>query len=138
MRVDFEVIDGIIVVILKGHLSYESASAFRANCLSQLRSEKIVFNLSELSFVGSNGIKSFLDTMAELSVDQTFDVKFCGVGIEFYRLFQMSPLKDAEIYEDDKIARVSFHTPQNQCKPVIRASDVPQDFEEEGRVRRNR
>ena len=132
MQADFQWVDGVIVVYFKGHLSYESACVFRTHCLTKLRSEKVVFDFRKLSFVGSNGIKSFVETMVELSVDKASSIKFCGVGNEFYRVFQASPLRDVEIYEDDKKACVSFNSVSLPTVPVtgsyIEASEISQDF----------
>ena len=119
MQVHLEVIDEVVVVHLKGRLSYESASRFRAHCLSQLRSEKVVFNLSGLNFVGSSGIHAFLETMTELSVDDNSTVKFSGVGPEFQKIFQNSRLKDVEIYENHNKAQASFKYPSITSGPRL-------------------
>ena len=138
MQAEFEVKDGVIVVHLKGRLSYEWAGVFRSSCLEQLNRlhyEKIVFNLSELSFVGSSGINEFLETITELSSDKFSEIKFCGVAAEFQRIFQVSPLKNIEIYENDKKACRSFQLPMGSKsdvkKPFFKSSKVPQEFEED-------
>ena len=49
--------DGDITVVeLKGRLDFETAEPFRETCSDVLTNSKVVFNLSELSFVGSSGI----------------------------------------------------------------------------------
>ena len=144
MQAEFEIIDGVIVIHLKGRLSYEWADIFRANCikhLTQLQYEKIVFNLSQLSFVGSSGISEFLDTITELSANKSSEIKFCGVTNEFQRIFQISPLKDIEIYENDKKACLSFQSspPQEDLtnkeefikRPFFESSHIPQEFAKE-------
>ena len=138
MQAEYEVIDGVMVIHLRGHLSYEWAGVFRSNCLkqlAQLQYEKVVFNLSQLSFVGSSGISEFLETITELSSNRTPQIKFSGVANEFQRIFQASPLKDIEIYEDDKTACSSFYlVPQvADSLPRETLSDsphLPQEFKE--------
>ena len=123
MQAEFEMVDGIMVIHLKGRLSYEWAGVFRLSCRQQLmrrQCAKIVFNLSQLSFVGSSGINEFLATITELSSKDSSQIKFCGVATEFQRIFQASPLKDIEIYENDKKARLSFQMNPQESLPRLR------------------
>ncbi len=111
MQTNWKIIDDVVIIDLKGQLSYESVSVLRTNCLSQLKCEKIIFNLKSLSFVGSCGIKSLIEAISELSESESSYIKLCGVGTEFTKIFQTSPLQDLEIYEDDRRAWQSFQDP---------------------------
>lgn len=130
MEVDFKVIDGVFVIGLKGRLNYEWVDAFRSKYLSRFQSEKIVFNLSQLSFVGSNGINEFVAALRDLFVEPSTKIKLCGVANEFQRVFSASPLKDIEIYEDNKQACQAFMNPLLSESIFETASGASEEFEE--------
>ncbi len=95
--------NGITVVNLKGYIDVETALPFRDACLKSLgkNSDKVVFNLDGLNFVGSNGIIPFVESLHDL-VDQTSaEIKFCKVSAEFQKIFKASPLRDIEIFNDE-------------------------------------
>ena len=128
MEVAFEVVDGVFVVYLKGRLNYEWVDAFRLECMNRFRSGKVIFNLSQLSFVGSNGINGFISTLKDLYSDELTEVRLCGVASEFQRVFSASPLKDIEIYEDGDEAYKSMGI---SCDDLFfESSRVPQKFQE--------
>lgn len=128
MEVAFEVVDGVFVVYLKGRLNYEWVDAFRQECMNRFRSGKVIFNLSQLSFVGSNGINEFISTLKDLYSDELTEVRICGVASEFQRVFSASPLKDIEIYEDGDEAHKSMGISQD--KPFFEPLRIPWEFEE--------
>ena len=127
MEVAFEVVDGVFFVYLKGRLSYEWVDAFRLEC-NRFRSGKVIFNLSQLSFVGSNGINEFIATLKDLYSDELTELRVCGVASEFQRVFSASPLKDMEIYEDGDEAHKSMKIPRD--KLFFEPSRVPWEFQE--------
>lgn len=101
--------DGDVCVIhLKGRVDMEANENFRKTCLSQLSVDKIVFDMRELSFVGSNGITPFIETFALLSQRNSASIKICGVGCEFRRIFEASGIQNLEIYENEGTAKQSF------------------------------
>ena len=53
----------ITVVQLEGRIDFETTEPFRETCQDLLLNNKVVFNLSELSFVGSSGIGAFVSFM---------------------------------------------------------------------------
>lgn len=102
--------DGIFVVSLSGQMDFESADSLKAQCLEKFVEKKIIFNLRELSFVGSSGITPFLELLSQLSKSNGARFKICSVGTEFMRLFESSPVDGIEIYRDITDAERAFST----------------------------
>lgn len=98
----------ITIVSLGGTLDIEHTQAFKIACLRNLQAKKVIFNMSQASFVGSTGIQSFLETITGLSQSATSGIKFVGVGVEFRRLFQNLELANLGIYENEDAAIISF------------------------------
>jgi anti-anti-sigma factor len=97
--------NGVTVVNLKGFIDIETAEPFREACRKSLsKSEKVVFNLEGLNFVGSNGILPFVETLHDLCDQATVQIKFCSVSSEFQKIFKASPLRDVEIFNDEGAA----------------------------------
>ena len=101
-----EEVDDIKVVKLRGRLEYESAVPFRSICMSELRDSKVVFDLSELNFVGSRGITPFLQTVYELRRVNQKGVRFCRVGVEFQRMIESHT--EGEILFFDSVYRAKL------------------------------
>lgn len=93
--------DDVVVVSLSGRVDIENSEPFRQACVQRFSklSENVIFNLEDLSFVGSNGITSFVRSIVELNKQKSDALKFCKVSSEFKRIFAASPLQDVEIYE---------------------------------------
>ena len=123
MEANFEQRGEVVVVELKGRLNFETTEPFRKTCLERLLSEKVVFNLQHLNFVGSLGLKDFVDTMDHMTQRSQPGVKFCGVSSEFRRLFEASGISALNIYENTDKAVQSFATtqppPQSQPPPAF-------------------
>ena len=104
----------VTIVNLSGRIDMEYTEPFRDACLNDIarRSEKIVFNLNGLSFVGSNGIMPFVKAIYELSQKKEGKLRFCEVGSEFQKIFAASPLSSIEICESEDKAVASFNMPQ--------------------------
>ncbi len=113
MEARVQKINGVTVVNLKGFIDVETAKPFRDACLKSLNKAgtKIVFNLEGLQFVGSNGIIPFVETLHDLYDQATVEIKFCKVSMEFQKIFKASPLRDVEIYSDEKIAILALVEP---------------------------
>jgi anti-anti-sigma factor len=101
----------VTVVNLKGFIDVETAVPFKNACLKTFAKagQKVVFNLEQLQFVGSNGIIPFVESLNDICDQETINVKFCSVGSEFKKVFQASPLRDIEIFNDEEGAVSSFH-----------------------------
>jgi anti-anti-sigma factor len=98
----------VTIVRLKGRLDFETPEPFRRNCLEKLVNEKVVFNLQELSFVGSCGITIFVELLSQFSQKNSFRPKFCGMNSEFRRLFLSTESAPVEIYDDQIKALHAF------------------------------
>ncbi len=101
--------DGDITVVdLKGRLDFETAEPFRETCQDILSNTKVVFNLSELSFVGSSGIGAFVNTLTEFAKTSPVPPKFCNVRSEFRKVFKASE-QPFQIFDDERTAVTSFN-----------------------------
>jgi len=98
----------LTIVRLIGRLDFETAEPFKKNCLGMLQNERVVFNLQELSFVGSSGITPFIETLIEFASRNNIRPKFCGLTSEFKRLFLVGSMGNLDIYEDQMLAINSF------------------------------
>jgi anti-anti-sigma factor len=119
MEANFSVASGVVVVELKGRLDFETSEPFRRTCLERLVLEKVVFDLKNLNFVGSLGLKDFVDTLDNMSQKSGVGVRFCGVSSEFRRLFEASGLAGQEFFESREKAIQSFSGPPPSVPPGI-------------------
>lgn len=96
-------VNGVTIVNLKGFIDVETAVPFRDACIKSFSKagHKVIFNLEKLQFVGSNGIIPFVETLQDICEQESIEVKFCSVGSEFKKVFQASPLRDIEIFNDE-------------------------------------
>lgn len=101
--------DGDITVVeLKGRLDFETAEPFRETCNDVLANSKVVFNLSELSFVGSSGIGAFVNTLRDFSRNNAVPPRFCAVRTEFQKVFKATDEAAFRLFEDEPTALGSF------------------------------
>ena len=106
-----------VIVSMTGQLTHESQEPLR-NDLERLMEEtatdiipkKFIFNFEDLEFVGSSGITSFVKTLKEFNRKAAVKPKYCHVGSEFQRIFQVFGGEEAlfEFYEDEGMARSSY------------------------------
>ncbi len=110
MKAELSLQDDVMIVNLSGRINMEYTEVFREACLKQIgtRSNKIIFNLKELSFVGSNGIMPFVGALTTLAQGQNKQIRFCGVGSEFKKIFAASPLATIQILDDTDKAILSL------------------------------
>ncbi len=108
MEARYELSGEVLVVELKGRLDFETSEPFRKTCLERLFREKVVFDLRSLNFVGSLGLKDFVDTLDHMAQRSITGIRFCGVSSEFRRLFEASGLSQHEFYENKENAVASF------------------------------
>jgi anti-anti-sigma factor len=100
----------ITVVRLMGWVDVESAIPFRKVCSGQLKKRKIVFNFSNLSFVGSCGILPFLQAIQEFYQRHPEQIRFCGVNAEFAKIFASCGLQLVPTFDSESKAIQSFET----------------------------
>ncbi len=110
MKAKLAVNKDVVVVNLSGRINMEYTEVFRQACLGDIsrRADKIVFNLQELSFVGSNGIMPFVNAITALASIEKKQLRFCGVGSEFKKIFAASPLSNIQIFENTDSAIASL------------------------------
>lgn len=122
----------ICVIYLGGRVDVETAEPFRAACLRELKGKRIVFDFTDLHFVGSQGLLPFLETLQSFHDLAPGSFKFSGVGVEFRKLFSATPLGVVETYETSDQAVMAFYIPV--VAPVVPASAIqpaplaPDDF----------
>lgn len=113
MEARFAVRGEVVVVELNGRLDFESTDPFRRTCREKLVSEKVVFDLRNLNFVGSLGVTDFVSALDDLARNTRRGVRFCGVGVEFRRLFEASGLPVQDIFDTQEKAIQSFFSSTN-------------------------
>lgn len=80
--------NNVTVISLEGRLNFENQQQLGDN-ISQIikQGKQIIFDLENLSFVGSSGITSFLTELREqFEPGQSKNPIFCNVSSEFERL----------------------------------------------------
>lgn len=113
----------VVVVHLRGRVDYESTEPFRMHCTRHLSKERIVFNLKDLSFVGSVGITDFVTTVGQLVHGNHTNVKFANVGNEFRRIFEASNMPSLMIYETTDRALMAFQGLEVSPLPRLSTSE---------------
>ena len=101
----------VLVVALSGYLDFSTAESFRNQCLKRLLNHKVVFNFKDLNFVGSSGIRPFLDALDVFASQTQTKPKFCTVPNEFKHLLLTSALAKYEIHDSSVTAVDSFEQP---------------------------
>ena len=100
--------NGVFVVNLIGQMNFESADQLKTQCIKNFSTRDIIFNLKDLSFVGSSGITPFLELLDVMSKNLGPRFKICSVGTDFMRLFESSDSEGIEIYRDVTDAERAF------------------------------
>ena len=101
MKAELSTHGDVVIVSLSGRINMEYTETFREACLKEIggRANKIIFNLQQLSFVGSNGIMPFVGALTDLASNEEKELRFCGVGSEFQKIFAASPLAGIQILD---------------------------------------
>jgi anti-anti-sigma factor len=110
MEVRFTRQSDVVIVHLQGRLNLENIDPFRSNCFRHLVGEKVIFNLRELHFVGSTGIKPFVATIEELSRRNEGGIRVCEIGPEFQKILHTSNLPEQVFCDKEWQAYNSFVT----------------------------
>lgn len=101
----------VLIVHLVGRTETESVAIFREACQRVLKGKAVLFNFQKLSFVGSMGLRSFLEALHTLAQSPGTDVRFCGVSADFLTVLAATPLKLRPILPDLDSALVGFAYP---------------------------
>ncbi len=91
----------ITVVAISGALVIEETQPFREIFLKRFSGQKIIFNMEQVSFVGSTGIQAFLETLRSLDTQTESGVRVVGVRSEFRRMISNLEGRKIEFFEDD-------------------------------------
>jgi anti-anti-sigma factor len=108
MEAKVERTGGVYVVHLSGFVDFESAEKFRRVCQGPFVGRNVLFNLSGLHFVGSQGLTPFVETVVDLGRGAIGRVKVCGMGAEFKRVFEANATGAIELFDDPQRALLSF------------------------------
>lgn len=111
MRAEITKNGDITIVSLEGQISFDTITPFRDHCMNKLKGAKVVFDLGQLSFVGSVGITSFFEIIKDVVESKALEPKFCNVKSEFQKLFSAWFANNVEIYEQKEQAIYAFLNP---------------------------
>jgi anti-anti-sigma factor len=100
----------VVVVHINGRLDIDKTSPFKEACFKNLLDKKVVFNLQQLSFVGSTGIQNFFQAIREIHAKNKYGVRIAGMTADFHRLWAVAQT-ELTIYENTRIALQSFFEP---------------------------
>lgn len=78
-----------VIVSLEGHLDFETTDTFREslNRLErQTANNRVIFDLSQLQFVGSSGISAFVQALREFNVRAAQKPRYANVKSEFKKI----------------------------------------------------
>ena len=105
MRTNIRKDKDIFVINVQGSLSVNDVDMLKAICKRKLNRKKVLFNLKELSFVGSSGISVFYEALNSLKANNS--LKMCCVSSEFKRIFDNEGF-DFSVYQSEEEALSSF------------------------------
>lgn len=100
--------DGVMIVHLSGYINFETVPPLRKACEKLLDCPKVIFNLRELSFVGSSGITGFVEILKEFSQNRNQPLKICAASSEFQRVFRSGFLTEMQFFESEDLAKGSY------------------------------
>lgn len=117
----------IISVELMGKIDYESLEGFIDLCRKELTGKSVIFNLEALHFVGSSGVTSFLQLLANLQRVPNANIKYVGMAKEFVKLFQTLDETKSEtlaLYVSEFEATKSFLNPSPTTEMIEEGDTV--------------
>ena len=97
-----------VVVSFVGHINLDLEKKFRSIYKEHLHERKVIFNMQELSFVGSVGISDFFKTLREFTLRNRDSLKFIGLKSEFKQLLSVNMSENVEFFESEAEALSSF------------------------------
>lgn len=95
----------VLIVTLSGTMDFDKAYEFRKKSLRHFLQNKVVFSLKGLNFVGSTGMSSFVETLAEISQKNPNGLSLCEVGLEYKRLLEPYFNEKLQIYANVDLAK---------------------------------
>ncbi len=108
----------VLVLELEGQLDFETTLQFQQTCTALMQkneSQKVVFNMEKLKFVGSSGINHFIRIMKDFNSPKFVKrkPKLCSLSTEFVRIFRAyQPARNPfDIFENYPEAAAAFDAP---------------------------
>lgn len=112
-----------LVIYLAGKIDLDSVDPFRHTCQKHLIHQKVIFNLNSLSFVGSSGITSFLETLTEYAKTATHGLNLVEVSSEFKKIFEANLDEHYQVFECEQEAFSKFKAIQSQEQSLVASND---------------
>lgn len=78
-----------VVVMLEGRLDFETSDVFRESLMKlekQVGDSRVIFDFSNLQFVGSSGISAFVQALREFNTRATSRPRYTNVKSEFRKI----------------------------------------------------
>lgn len=78
------------IIAISGRLEFERTKILKDAMVKSLKGKKVIFQMDQLSFVGSAGIKNFFKFLEDLYLQKVIDLRIVGLNEEFMRLLSFS------------------------------------------------
>ena len=98
----------IMIVHLGGSIDAQSVDLFRQACRGPLGGRPVLFHLGGLTYVGSTGLRAFLECLNDLTKSAGSDVRFCEVRNDFRHILEATPLGRRPCLDGELLAIDSF------------------------------
>ena len=109
MNITMTAVEDVSVFRFNGFLNYESIARVRSVFSGKTKDDnKLVFNLSDLNFVGSIGITDFVEVIIQINLESAKGVALCGVSSEFQRIISAKNSSIAFFHNEDQAVK-SFY-----------------------------
>ncbi len=90
------------VVTLDGNTEYQNSRELSdklKNLYGEHGVDRILIDMANLDFVGSSGIRNFIETLKAINTAQKKKTRLCGVKSEFRRIFEVMARGEFEMFE---------------------------------------
>ena len=125
MNITMKAIEDVSVFRFNGFLNYESIARVRSVFSGKTKDDnKLVFNLSELNFVGSVGITDFIEVIIQISAESAKGVALCGVSSEFQRIISAKNSSIAFFYNEDQAVKSFYGMNLNASQTFLESEDL--------------
>ncbi len=121
----------ILIVHLSGQIDAESVDLFRQACRGPLGGRPVLFNFEHLSFIGSTGLRPFLESLNDLTKSAGSDVRFCEVRNDFRQILSATPLGRRPCLVNEASGVESYKVEFIQTADIMPAPSVSLHFAEE-------
>ena len=100
----------VVIIHLKDFLDFETSIIFEKDHLSTISSQKkIVFDFTNLQFVGSCGLVAFVQTLNKFCQYHQPRPRFAGTSTEFIKLMSINGFEPEDFYDSIDSAIRSHH-----------------------------